>query len=79
MITKSNRGPNRVDITAKLRPVVGLPDGVERWRLRLRRNSLPRIYLKFKDRIQEHILLLSGENYEPYEHPDAINQTKEVK
>lgn len=73
MISKKSFQPQLVDVSCTPRPVVGLPDGVVKYRVRLRPHSMPMIFLRFRDRISQHVLLLSGDNYEPFEAAEAVN------
>lgn len=73
MISLTGFEPGRVDISGQPKPIVGLPEGALKCRVRFRRNSLPVIYIRFVDRIQKHILLISGQNLEPFERADGVN------
>ena len=64
---------NLIDITGKPKTVVGLPDGVLKFRCRFRVTKIPLIFLRFRDRVQMHLLLCNGENLEPLERPEAVN------
>jgi len=66
-------GVHLVEVSGLPKPIVGLPDDVQRYRCRFRVNQVPVIFLRFKDRIQKHVLLVSGDNLEPFERPEAVN------
>ncbi len=73
VITSDTLKPHLVDVSGQTKPVIGLPDGVLKYRCRFRVHSAPVIYLRFSDRVQKHILLISGESLEPFEKPEAVN------
>lgn len=73
MIARNNSKRALIDVTGQPKPIVGLPDGVLKYRCRFRLHQVPLIFLRFSDRIQKHVLLCSGENLEPFETPSAVN------
>jgi hypothetical protein len=73
MISTTHFEPYLVDVSGQPKPVVGLPDGVIKYRCRFRPNSIPVIFLRFEDRVQKHVLLSNGPNLEPFECPEGVN------
>jgi hypothetical protein len=73
VISKADFKACRIDVSGQPKPIVGLPDGVIKYRVRVRHHNIPYVFLRFSDRIQKHVLLISGSNWEPYETPEAVN------